>query len=104
MALRRPMFGSGPKPTDQNGRFWRKADAQLAMSVMCLPVAERRELPDSSRMVHLLPRPLSQLSSCDLAALGHGAGAGIGRTLDTRQPSDVLTSTWFIKNLVCCGG
>jgi hypothetical protein len=28
----------------------------------------------------------------------------MGRMLDTLQPLGVLTSTWFIKNLVCCGG
>jgi hypothetical protein len=31
------MFGSGPKPTDQNGRFWRRADIGQAADVGQVP-------------------------------------------------------------------
>ena len=31
-------------------------------------------------------------------------GTGIGRMLETFQPSAVLRSTWFIRNVVVCAG
>jgi hypothetical protein len=57
--------------------------------------AERRELgwyTQNSTKVETMS-PLTQLSSSGLPPLSHCAGAGMGRILDTRQPSGVLTST-----------
>lgn len=44
--------------------------------------------------------------SKDGASLDHFVctGTGIGKMLDTFQPACVLTNTWFIRNLACCGG
>ena len=45
-------------------------------------------------------RPIAGLRAHPESNIAYGCGAGIGRMLDTFQPSAVFTTTWFIRKRV----
>ena len=78
----------------------------LEADIRCseLSGAMDQELLCAQRAASGQPHASATCGADSVASQTYCAGAGMGRMLDTLQPLGVLTSTWFIKNLVCCGG